>query len=300
MKQTILGIAFLLAGTPAGAQHVHQAQQPAPPATQPAAVSQAIPPPEKMDDSIPPAAEFVSMALEKSPRHAEWIDVPLADAAPTKAWVVYPETKSRAGVVIVVHENRGLNDWARAVADPIAEDGYIAIAVDLLSGKGPGGGNTDSIAPAEIGKVFSSLQRAEINARLDRVREYAIQMPAANGRVGMVGFCWGGGTVFQYAVHQPALNAAVVYYGPAPQEPAQIERIAAPLLGLFGEDDARVNTTIDPVLAILNKDRTRFTTHVFAGAGHGFLRQQFGRAANLRAAERAWPLTIDFFGEHLK
>ncbi len=300
MKQTILGFAFLLAATPAGAQHDYQAQQPAAAAAQPAPVSLAIPPPERMDDSIPPAAEFVTIALEQSPRHAEWIDVPLANSAPTRAWVVYPETKSRRGVVIVVHENRGLNDWARAVADQIAEDGFIAIAVDLLSGKGPGGGNTDSIPPAEIGKVFSSLQRAEINARLDRVREYAIQLPAANGRVGMVGFCWGGGTVFQYAIHQPALNAAVVYYGPAPQEPALIERIAAPLLGMFGEDDARVNTTIDPVLAILNKDRTRFTTHMFAGAGHGFLRQQFGREANLRAAERAWPLTLSFFGEHLK
>ena len=299
MKQTILGFAFLLAAAPAGAQHEHQAQQPAAAAAA-APASLAIPPPEKMDDSIPPAAEFVTIALERSPRHAEWVDVALADSAPTKVWVVYPETKSRRGVVIVVHENRGLNDWARAVADQIAEDGFIAIAVDLLSGKGPAGGNTDSIPPAEIGKVFSSLQRAEINARLDRVREYAIQLPAANGRVGIVGFCWGGGTVFQYAIHQPAINAAVVYYGPAPQEPALIERIAAPVLGLFGEDDARVNTTIGPVLGILNKDGTRFTSHMFAGAGHGFLRQQFGREANLHAAEKAWPLTIGFFREHLK
>ena len=301
MKQTILGFAFLFAATPASAQHEHQAQQPAPaPAAQAPVAPQAIAPPEKMDDSIPPAAEFVAVALEKSPRHAEWVDIRMHNAAPTKAWVVFPETKARAGVVIVVHENRGLNDWARAVADQIAEDGYIAIAVDLLSGKGPAGGGTDSIPPAEIGKLFASLSRTEINARLDGVREYAIQMPAANGRVGMIGFCWGGGTVFQYAVHQPALNAGVVYYGPAPEEPAMIERIAAPMLGLFAEEDARVNTTVTPAIAVLNKDRTRLSSHMFAGAGHGFLRQQFGREANLRAAEKAWPLTIGFFGEHLK
>ena len=301
MKQTILAFAILLAATPASAQHEHQAQQPAPaPAAQAPAAPLAIAPPEKMDDSIPPAAEFVAVALETSPRHAEWVDIRMNKAAPTKAWVVYPETKSRAGVVIVVHENRGLNDWARAVADQIAEDGFIAIAVDLLSGKGPAGGGTDSIPPAEIGKMFASLTRADINARLDVVREYAIQMPAANGRVAIMGFCWGGGTVFQYAVHQPALNAGVVYYGPAPQDPAMIERISAPMLGLFGEDDARVNTTVPPVLDVLNKDRVRFKSHMFPGAGHGFLRQQFGREANLRAAEKAWPLTIRFLGEHLK
>ena len=297
MRSTILALTFVALAVPAAAQHENHAQQAAAAA---APASQAIAPPAKMDDSIPPAAEFVTVALEKSPRHAEWVDIRTSDGTPVRSWVVYPETKSRTGVVIVVHENRGLNDWARAVADQLAEDGFIAIAVDLLSGKGPDGGNTDSLKPDEIGKVFAALPRAEINARLDTVREYAIQLPAGNGRVGMVGFCWGGGTVFQYAVHQPALNAGVVYYGPAPQDPAQLERIAAPMLGLFGEDDARVNATITPALALLNKDGTRLTSHMFAGAGHGFLRQQFGRDANLRAAEKAWPLTMKFFRDHLK
>jgi carboxymethylenebutenolidase len=106
--------------------------------------------------------------------------------------------------------------------------------------------------------------------------------------------------VFQYAVHQPALSAAVVYYGPAPQDPALIDRIATPLLGLFGEDDARVNATLAPALATLNKDRERFASHVFPGAGHGFMRQQFGREANLRAAGKAWSITLEFFREYLK
>ncbi len=294
MRNMFLALTCIALAVPAAAQHEAHGQQQAP------AAPQAVTLPEKMDDAIPPAAEFVAAALEKSPRHAEWADIRMGNGVPIRSWIVFPESKARAGVVIVVHENRGLNDWARAVADQLAEDGFIAIAVDLLSGKGPNGGHTESISPDQVGKIFASLDRAEINARLDAVREYAIQMPAANGRVGMVGFCWGGGTVFQYVVHQPALNAGVVYYGPAPQDPALLERIATPLLGLFGEDDARVNTSVTAALPVLNKDRTRLVAHMYPGAGHGFLRQQFGRAANLRAAERAWPVTLEFLRKHLK
>lgn len=284
MRNTILALAFAGFAVPVAAQ------SPAP---------QAVALPDRMNDSVPPAAEFVAAALEKSPRHAEWVDIMAGPGGPVRSWIVFPESKSSTGVVIVVHENRGLNDWARAVADQLAEDGFIAIAVDLLSGKGPNGGHTDSIPPDQVGKAFATLDRAEINTRLDAVREYAIQMPAANGRVGIIGFCWGGGTVFQYAVHQPAINAGVVYYGPAPQDPVLLERIAAPLLGLFGEDDARVNTSVTAAIPILNKDRKRFEAHMLPGAGHGFLRQQFGREANRRAAERAWPLTLRFLHEHL-
>lgn len=261
--------------------------------------AQAVPMPEKMNDDVPPAAEFVEAALAASPRHGEWIDVKMGDGTPIRTWTVFPERSSRAGAVIVVHENRGLNDWARAVADQLAEDGFVAIAVDLLSGKGPGGGHTDSIPPGEVGKVLASLSREEINDRLDAVRAHAIQIPAANGQVGIIGFCWGGSTVFQYAVHQPALNAGVVYYGGAPQDPALLDRIEAPLLGLFGEDDARVNTSVLTAMPILNKDRDVLDAHMFPGAGHGFLRQQYGREANLRAAERAWPMTIDFLRKYL-
>jgi carboxymethylenebutenolidase len=217
-----------------------------------------------------------------------------------KAFVVFPERKDRTGVVIVIHENRGLNDWARAVADQLAEDGFIAIAPDMLSGMGPNGGNTDAIPADQATSYIGKLTIDEVNKRLDAVRNYAIQMPAGNGRVGAVGFCWGGARVFNYAVHQPALAAGVVYYGTAPEDPALLDRIAAPLLGLFGEDDARVNSTVTAAIPILNKDRTRLDSHMFRGAGHAFLRQQYGRQANLEASEDAWPLTIAFLTRHLK
>lgn len=304
MKQFVIALAIITAAAvPAAAQHdTHGAPQAAAQAqtAQPARPA-AVTPPEKMDDSLPPGTDaFVKAALETSPRHAEWVDIRMADGTSIKSWVVYPESKSKTGVVIVIHENRGLNDWARAVADQLAEDGFIAIAPDMLSAMGPGGGNTDSIQGDQVSAVLGTLTNDEANRRIDAVRTYAIQIPAANGRVGIVGFCWGGGRVFQYAVHQPAINAAVVYYGPAPADPVLLDRVAAPMLGLFGEDDARVNTTVNAALQILNKDRKRLAAHMFPGAGHGFLRQQFGREANLKAAERAWPMTLGFLREYLK
>ena len=305
MKSTILAIAFLAVAAPAMAQHENHgaAPQQTAGASQQAQPQQppAVTPPKKMDESLPPGTDdFVKLALEKSPRHHEWVDIKLGDGTTVKSFVAFPESKARTGVVIVIHENRGLNDWARSVADQLAEDGFIAIAPDMLSGKGPGGGNTDSIPADQATRAIGQLSNDEINARLDAVRHYAIQMPAANGLVGMVGFCWGGARVFNYAVHEPALNAGVVYYGTAPSDPELLDRVAAPLLGLFGEDDARVNSTIDKAMPILNKDKKKLDAHMFPGAGHAFLRQQYTRQANRNAAEKAWPLTIRFLREHLK
>jgi carboxymethylenebutenolidase len=300
-RQIALALALIAVAIPAAAQeHDHgkpqQAapQQAVPPAQQPVKV------PEKMKDSIPPAQEFVATALEKSPRHHEWVDIKVGDGSSVRSFVAYPEKNSKTGVVIVIHENRGLNDWARAVADQLAEDGFIAIAPDMLSGMGPDGGNTDAIPADQATSYISKITNEIANKRLDAVRFYAQQIPAANGRVGVVGFCWGGARVFNYAVHQQALAAGVVYYGTAPQDPALLDRIAAPLLGLFGEDDARVNNTVNAALPILNKDRKRLDAHIFRGAGHAFLRQQYGRKANLEASEDAWPLTIEFFKRHLQ
>jgi len=304
MKQFAIALAFPAAAVPAAAQHDHgqpQTAQAAPPQAQQTARPQPITPPAKMDESLPPGTdEFVTLALTSSPRHGEWVDIRMGSGTPVKSWVVYPESQDRTGVVIVIHENRGLNDWARAVADQLAEDGFIAIAPDMLSGMGPNGGHTDAIAPDQVSSYLGKLTLDERNRRIDAVRAYAIQIPAANGRVGIVGFCWGGARVFEYAIHQPAINAAVVYYGTAPSDPALLDRIASPMLGLFGEDDARVNTTVNAALPIINKDRKKLDAHMFRGAGHGFLRQQFGRAANLKAAEEAWPLTLRFFRDHLK
>ncbi len=252
------------------------------------------------DAAIPPSEEGAKAALEASPRHGEYVDlaVPGSDAK-VKTWVVYPERADKAPVVIVIQEIFGLTDWIRAVADRLAADGFIALAPDLLSGKGPGGGGTSAFASRDdvIGAV-RALAPEEVRARLDAARAYAIKLPASSGRSATIGFCWGGATSFAYAAHQPALDAAVVYYGTSPAAEA-LASIKAAVLGLYGSDDARVNATIEPAAAEMAKLGKTYEREIYPGAGHGFLRAQDGRdGANLKASQAAWPRALEFLRKH--
>jgi carboxymethylenebutenolidase len=291
-----VAVAGILVAAPAVAQQADPHAGHAPPA-QPVATSPSTP----QNRALPPGANTVAEELKTSPRHGEYVDVKVPGApAPIKTWVVYPERKDKAGVVIVIHEIFGLSDWIRGVADQLAEDGFIAVAPDLLSGKGPNGGGT-----AELGEgareAIRTLTPQEVESGLNAVREYAVKLPAANGKSATVGFCWGGSASFAYATRQPALNAAVVYYGGSPQDPASYAAIKAPVLGLYGGNDARVNATIPTAEEQMKKVGVRYQPHTFEGAGHGFLRQQDGQnGANLKATEQAWPLTIAFLRQHLR
>jgi len=250
--------------------------------------------------SLPPDADGAKEALSKSPRHGEWVDIKLPDGGKLVTWVVYPEVKAKAGAVIVVHEIFGLTDWVRSVADQLAKEGFIALAPDLLSGKGPNGGGTDSLGE-EATKVIRTLTPEAVAGMLNAVRDYALKLPAGSGKTGSVGFCWGGTTSFAYAVAQPKLDAAVVYYGTSPSDPAAYAKIHAPVLGLYGGDDARVDATIPTAEAEMKKNGKSYTPRVFDGAGHGFLRQQSGKdGANRKATEQAWPATLAFFRENLR
>jgi carboxymethylenebutenolidase len=267
---------------------------PASPATQPAPSS------SPASSSLPPDGDHAKESLAKSPRHGEWVDVKMPDGTKLVTWVVYPEKREKAGTVIVIHEIFGLTDWVRGVADQLAKDGFIALAPDLLSGMGPNGGGTDSLGE-DVGKTIRTLTPETVAARLDAVRAYALALPAANGKVGSVGFCWGGGATFGYAAAQPKLDAAVVFYGVSPSEPAAYARIGAPVLGNYAGDDARVDATIPTAETEMKKLGKSYTAKVYPGAGHGFLRQQTGRdGANLKAAGEAWPATLALFRDRLK
>jgi carboxymethylenebutenolidase len=215
----IVGVAFAnLPGLLIAQDHAgHQA-----PALAAAAASA---PAAARDESLPPSESQAQAALEKSPRHGEFVDVKMPAGGPVKTWIVYPERKDKAGVVIVIHEIYGLSDWIRGVADQLAREGFIAVAPDLISGHGPGGGGTDSAGSRDdVVKLIRGLSPGEVTARLNAVREYAIKSPASNGKTATIGFCWGGGTSFAYAAAQPGLDAAVVYYGTSP-DVADLSRI---------------------------------------------------------------------------
>jgi carboxymethylenebutenolidase len=275
----------------------------APAAAKPAPAPQATPAPAAArDESLPPSEAQAKAALEKSPRHGEYVDIKLpSGGTPIRTWIVYPERKDKAGVVILIHEIYGLSDWIRGVADQLAREGFIAVAPDLISGLGPNGGGSDSVSSRDdVVKLVRALTPDDATARLNAVRDYAIHLPSANGKSATLGFCWGGGRSFAYAAMQPALNAAVVYYGTSP-EAADLAKIKAPVLGLYGGDDARVGATVGPAEAEMKKLGKTYEVHSYDGAGHGFLRAQEDRGgANLKATQGAWPRTVAFLRQHLK
>lgn len=248
--------------------------------------------------NLPPDADAAKAQLEKSSRHQEWVDIKMANGPAIKSFVVYPERRDKAPVVIVIHEIFGMADWVRGVADQLAKEGFIAVAPDLLSGKGPNGGGTDALGD-KVGETIRTLTPADVVARLDAVRDYALKIPAANGKVASIGFCWGGGMSAQYAFNQPRLDAAVSYYGPLPTEPAAYAKTKAPILGLYGANDARVNANIPVAEAELKKTGATYQPNIFDGAGHGFLRAQTGAdGANMKATEKAWPMTLAFIRKY--
>ena len=250
--------------------------------------------------ALPPGADRAADALKSSPRHGEWVDIKLEDGKNLHTWVSFPERSDKAPVVLVIHEIFGLTDWVRATADALAAEGFIAVAPDMLSGRGPDGGNTDSFKGDEVRGAIQKLTPDEVAARLDAARKHALALPSASTKFGVVGFCWGGTQTFNYAVRQPELNAGVVYYGSGPKAAEEIAKIKAPILGQYGADDARVTSTVEPTKQLMSDAGKSYEPIIHEKAGHGFLRQQDGRdGANAKAAEAAWKRTIAFFKEHL-
>lgn len=256
----------------------------APSATQPSAAG------------LPAGGADVTSRLTSSTRHAEWAMVRVGSADSVRVWVVYPERRTNAPVVIVVHEIFGLSTWIRGVADQLAADGFIAVAPDFLTGY-VGTFHPDSLPVDSARSFIRRLDANQIQTRIDAAARWAMALPAAVPRYGIVGFCWGGSVVFNHAVHAPTLAAGVAYYGAAP-DPGRLTTVRAPILGLYGENDARVNATIPPTDSAMRALGKTYEPQIFPGAGHGFLRQQ-DAAANLEATRRAWPVTLAWFRRYL-
>ena len=250
--------------------------------------------------ALPPAESASREVLESSPRHGEFVDVAYVGHAPLRTWVVHPERRDKAGVVIVLHEIFGLTDWIRAITDRLAADGFIAVAPDLLSGLGPDGGGTESTSSRdEVVQLVRKLTPQETAARIAAVREWARRLPSTNGKVATLGFCWGGARAFESAGAAPPPNAVVVFYGGSPDS-AGLAAVRAPVLAHYGGDDARITSTLDATRARMKALGRDFEPHVYEGAGHGFVRQQEGReGANRVATELAWPRTLAFLRRRL-
>ncbi|HEY1603347.1 MAG TPA: dienelactone hydrolase family protein [Pirellulales bacterium] len=229
-----------------------------------------------------PASEGKS--AEESPRHQEWVQVSAAGERTLRTFVVYPEVNQPAHAVVVIHENRGLTPWERGLADELAAAGFIAIVPDLLSQAGPQKGGADSFESAGAAReAIHNLSTEQVMADIDGVVDYAMKLSAADKKVVVAGFCWGGGQAFRFAAHNPEIAAAMVFYGAAPNE-EQMKQIRVPVYGFYGENDFRITGEVPKVkgkMKALGKD---FQPVTYAGAGHGFLRA--GEAVDAKPADR--------------
>src|SRR5258708_25717120 len=225
--------------------------------------------------------DWAKARVAKSPRHSEWVKVKNGNRE-VNSYVVYPEINKKATAVVVIHEIFGMSDWVQQLTDELAEAGYIAIAPDLLSGMGPKGGGTSDVDSNGVRQAIGRLPPDQITSDLNAVTDYVSKLPAANGKVVVTGYCWGGSQSFRFATNRPNLKAAFVFYGTPPATNAQgqpfaidkdaLAKIAAPVYGFYAENDMRVDATIPPAVDAMKELKKSYDPVTYAGAGHGFMR----------------------------
>ncbi|MBX3744895.1 MAG: dienelactone hydrolase family protein [Verrucomicrobiae bacterium] len=245
------------------------------------------------------AQDWARPRLEASPRHLEWVNVRHGDRE-VKCFIAFPEVAEKATAVVVIHEIFGLTDWVRGVVDQLAEAGFIAIAPDLLSGSAEGGGGTAELGGGDAARrAIAALAPDQITADLHAVVRYLKGLPASNGKVAVGGFCWGGSQTFRFATHTTEIAAAFPFYGTGPDREDDLARIACPVFGFYGENDARVNASIPTSEGLMKKAGKVFEPVIYEGAGHGFMRSgeaPDASAANAKARTDAWKRWRELLG----
>jgi carboxymethylenebutenolidase len=278
---------------------------------------------------IPASANTAAARLAASPRHGEWVKFAVGEGTPdtVMAWIVFPSSRTKAPVVVVVHEIFGLSTWVRGVADQVAADGFIAIAPDFLS-RVRGGPTTVELASDSATKIIGGVNSAERNRIISAAASYALMQPAAEPRYAVIGYCWGGGTTFMHAVNGGVKGFAggVSFYGniyttggsratasaaavPASVNVDSVAKISVPTMLLNGSKDARIGATMPALDSIMKSLKKDYSGTNYEGAAHGFLRLQDDpramrdeaeEVANLAAAKDAWPKTIAFLRKQLR
>jgi len=258
----------------------------------------------KLAGSSAAAAAIAPMLAANSARAAM---VPEDDARLSAEDITYPGSESEMRgyfvrpaemqgslpAVIVIHENRGLNPHIRDVARRMALEGFVALAPDFLS---PLGGTPED--EDEARSMFGELDRGQTIANGVATIAYLKGLEGTNGKVGAIGFCWGGGMVNSLAVNAPELDAAVAYYGAQP-DPEEVEQIEAPLLLHYAGLDERINAGIHAFREALEAAGKEYTIHMYEGVNHAFNNDTSEARYNKEAADLAWRRTVDFLKEKL-
>jgi len=235
--------------------------------------------------------DSVKERLTNSPRHQEWVDIKSGGHI-VHSFLVYPQKKDRATAVLVIHENKGLTDWVRSVADRLAEAGYIAIAPDLLSGMAPKSGNTNDFPDADSAtQAIYRLSPDQVAGDLDAVANTVAKLPACNGNLAVAGFCWGGGQSFRFATRRANLKAAFVFYGAFEYTREALQKIACPVYGFYAGNDSRINSTLPEAESLMKELHKTMDAGTYEGADHAFMRkgeEPEASAPNKKARDEAW------------
>lgn len=277
---------------------------------------------------LPASAITAEARLKASPRHSEWVKIAWEAGSTDSlmAYVVYPTTKTKAPVVVVVHEIFGLSTWVRGVADQVAAEGFIAVAPDMLS-RVRGGPSTVELASDTATKLIRSIGSAERNRAVNASANYAMMLPSAQQKYGIIGYCWGGQTVFMHAINNGVKGFAggVAFYGmpytkggspatattaavPATIDTDSLAKIKMPVMLLSGSKDARIGASMPALDSLMKHLGKSYSGTNYEGATHGFLRAQDDpkatrdvteEAANVAATKDGWPKTVAFLKKNL-
>lgn len=272
---------------------------------------------------LPPSNNAAPARLANSPRHGEWMKVAWGPGSNDSlmAWIVYPMTnRAKTPVVVVVHEIFGLSTWIRGVADQVAAEGYIAIAPDLES-RVRGGPSTQELPRDSATKLIQGVSIAERNRGIAAVARYAMSQPSAAQKYAVIGFCWGGSTVWGHVINGGinGFSGGVAYYGAFPYmnngvpNADSVAKIHAPIELLSGAMDTRIGASMPAIDSAMKANGKWYFGKNYEGASHGFARSQDdprtlpatatetqteagqkAQAADLAAIKDAWPRTVEF------
>jgi len=250
-------------------------------------------------DSLTPQASYAAQVAPDDPGLASTdVKYASADGVSIGAYLTRPKGDGKLPAVVVIHENRGLNDHIRDVARRLAKAGYAAVAPDLLSRQGGTGSfATPDAAMEGIRKLDEETLTKDLTGAINHLKGQAF---VRANKIGVVGFCWGGGNALLIATRNRDLAAAVVFYGRNPTNLDDVKNISGPVLGIYGEKDERITAGVPKLEEAMKQQGKSFEYKVYPGAQHAFHNDTSPQRYHPEAAKDAWNRTLEFFKKHLQ
>lgn len=251
-----------------------------------------------IDVSLSPDADAAQVDPNDPALISSEVKFSAPDSVVISGYLSRPKEKEKRPAVVVVHEWRGINDHIRDVARKLAKAGYVALVPDLLSRHG---GTASFPSPQAATDALLKIDEGTITGDLAATLNYLKRQNFVRAdKIGVIGFCWGGGKALAFATRNSSLGAAVVYYGENPHNLEDVKNITAPVLGQYGEADKRITSGVPKLEAAMKKYGKSFTYNIYPGAPHAFNNDTNPRSYREAAAQQAWASTLEFLKKHLQ